>query len=184
MQNSKLRNILHHFWRSQNGQTLMELVVVVGVSVIVVGALVFATVASLRNASFSKNQAQATKLAQEGIERVRAGRDRNLGFTNFMLGGVPVDNWQDNNLWINQIGSSSYFNAAADGALTGLTSPSPPSDVPALAENVGVFHRFVILSDEAVSNNYQKQKTVTVVVNWTDFSGPHQSKLTTILRKL
>jgi DNA-binding NarL/FixJ family response regulator len=43
-----------------------------GVAIIVVGALTFATIASLRNAQFSQNQAQATKLAQEGLEKVKS----------------------------------------------------------------------------------------------------------------
>lgn len=59
------------------GQTLLELVAVVAVVIIVVVALTFATISSLRNSQFAQAQAQATKLAQEGIERVRAGRDRN-----------------------------------------------------------------------------------------------------------
>lgn len=157
---------------SEKGQTLMELVVVVGVSAIVVGALVFATVASLRNASFSKNQAQATKLAQEGIERVRAGRDRNSTIYNLRMGNADVSNWQDNDLWINQIDGSYNFSVAPDGALTRIYNSG---------ESIGPFYRLVILSDDASSAT---QKTVTVLVSWTDFSGPHQSKLVTILRKL
>ena len=61
---------------SEAGQSLIELIVVTAVAVIVVGALTFATIASLRNAAFAKNQSQATKLAQDGLERMRSLRDR------------------------------------------------------------------------------------------------------------
>ncbi len=166
---------------SEKGQTLMELVVVVGVSAIVVGALVFATIASLRNAQFSKNQAQATKLAQEGIERVRAGRDRNKAISNFTTGsGNAVANWQDDDLWVN-LDKNYYFNVAADGVLTYLVPQPAQTGIAASGESIGSFYRIVILSDDAA---FSVQKTVTVQVSWTDFSGPHQSKLTTILRKL
>ena len=91
---------------NEKGQTLIELIVVVAVSVIVTGALVFAIIASLRNASFSKNQSQATKLAQEGIERVRIGRDKNRPITNL----PPVVSWNgtgaSNSIW--------NYNFAAD----------------------------------------------------------------------
>ena len=66
----------------QAGQTLIELVIAVAVIVIVVGALVFATISSIRNAQSAKNQTLATKYAQEGLERVRVGRDRNKSISN------------------------------------------------------------------------------------------------------
>src|SRR3989338_7550054 len=76
------------------GQTLLELVVVMGVSVLVIGALVFATISSLRNAQFSKNQTLATKLAQERIERVRTARDRNHIIT--ISGVTAINSWDGN----------------------------------------------------------------------------------------
>ena len=76
----------------------------IAVSVIVVGALVFAIIASLRNAQFSKNQSQATKLAQEGIEKVRSARDRGETIGgNFTIGNAVIDSWQDSDLWIQQM---------------------------------------------------------------------------------
>lgn len=171
---------------SEKGQTLMELVVVVAISAIVVGALVFATIASLRNAQFSKNQAQATKLAQEGIEWVRLGRNKDSGITGgFNLSGNPVDNWQDPDLWTRikgvcgTVSEFCYFNIRSNGELQHLTAQT---DIPSGVETIGVFKRVVTLSDEP--STYDKQKTVAIIVEWTDFSGKHQSKLTTILGKL
>ena len=58
-------------------------------------------------------------------------------------------------------------------------------------EDVNLFKRQILIGDQTVSlcnaNDYDKycnQKTITVIVKWTDFAGNHQSKLTTILRKL
>jgi len=166
------------------GQTLMELTVVVAVTVVVISALTFATIASLRNSQFAKNQAQATKLAQEALEKVRSGRDRNLQINNL---DPSVSDW--NTIWGYQINGNCgdvtgvppvycYFNASASGALNHLT-PSP--SIPQAAEPIPPFKRAVILSDDSAS--YDKQKKVTVEVEWVDFSGKHQSKLTTILRK-
>ena len=185
---------------NENGQTLMELIVVILISVLVIVALVFGTIASLRNAQFAKNQAQATKLAQEGIERVRVGRDRNQPIT---ISDTPVSSWngygslctgttdiKTDSIWCYQIngncGDSTlasptfcYFNVDNQGRLTNLTAAS---FIPSRAEDIPPFHRAIILSDDAVT--FASLKTVTAVVRWTDFSGPHESRLTTILRKI
>lgn len=184
--------------RHQQGQSLMELIVVITVIVFVVGALTFATIASLRNAVFAQNQAQATKLAQEALERVRVGRDRNECITNL---DTSVNSWNAGNssclgdsIWGYQISGNGlcddpslgkcYFNVGLGGILTniGFASALFPAS---LAEGIPtanpVFRRAVLLSDDST---YATQKTVTVIVRWSDFAGEHESKLTTILRKL
>ena len=187
---------------SSKGQTLMELIVVVSVSVIIIGALVFATISSLRNAQFSKNQAQATKLAQEGIEQVRLGRDRNqcISLDN------NVNSWNDYNancpnsgsIWVYQITgtnnncentstgikSKCYFNVESNGSLIkrGSQATFPQSFAQGIPQDAPIFRRAVTLSDDSAT--FDKQKTVTVIVRWRDFSGDHESKLTTILRKI
>ena len=179
---------------NNKGHSLMELIVVVAVSAIIIGALVFATISSLRNTQFSKNQVQATKLAQEAIEKVRTNRDRVSPITgNFILGGATVDSWQDADLWTQRIngncGNSTatppsycYFKFNSAGDFQYLIAAN---DVPSSAEDPlsdGKFKRVVILGDDA--STFGSQKTVTVVVRWRDFSGDHDSRLTTILRKL
>ena len=165
----------------ERGQSLVELVIVIAVVAIVVGGLVFATIASIRNATLAKNQAQATKYAQEALERVRTARDRRDTGTisGLTLGGGSVTDWQDADLWANSISASScnpcYFKLTSPlGVLQGTTLLSP--------ETVGQFSRLVILSDGA---NSAVEKIVTVTVSWTDFlQKTHESKLVTILRKL
>lgn len=179
---------------NESGQSLIEVIVAAAVGILVVTALTFAVIFSLRNANFAKTSAQATKLAQEGIERVRTGRDRNECINN--LSGI--NSWNGNSsdsvcngsgaIWGYQISSSCisdtapycYFNITETGVLNYLTNGSV---VPLLAEPVASnFKRAVILSDDLGS--YTSQKTVTVIVQWTDFAGPHQSTLTTILRRI
>lgn len=180
--------------KNEDGQTLLELIVVISVSIIVIGALVFTTIASLRNAQFSKNQAQATKLAQEGIERVRTGRDRDSSIS--ITGVLTVDSWNgnasgDGSIWDYEIyarcgsgdGIACYFNVNNSGSLQYLTSATDiPSDAAEDPLEDGKFKRVIILSDD--STTYGSQKKVTVIVRWNDFSGPHESRLTTILRKI
>lgn len=184
---------------SEKGQSLMELVVVIAVIVIVIGALVFATIASLRNSTFAKNQAQATKLAQEGIETVRTGRDRNSPIINIS----GVDSWSGPEpFWTYHISGvcdrpdlqppgNCYFNIDSTGQLTNIGIASPV--FPQLAEGIPkvnpVFQRAILLSDDLDHNkkfdddDYTNQKEVTAIVSWTDFSGSHESKIITILGK-
>lgn len=168
--------------KNNNGQTLVELIVVVAVIVIIVGALVFATISSIRNAYFAKNQAQATKYAQEGLERVRSGRDRIYTITgNFTLASQVVDSWQDPDLWSNQISPNCnpcYFKlVATPNVMMQYIGTSTTN-----AEIIGEFRRSIILSD--TPSTYTVEKTVTAVVSWTSFSGSHESRLVTILRKI
>lgn len=147
---------------SEKGQSLMELVVVVAVAVVVISALVFATIASLRNASFAQNQLQATKLAQQGLERIRTLRDRD---GEVRVDGQPIKfselQCSDNN--------NCFFFFNLSGELVKDTS-----SVEVIQTD---FKRQFQIEDEG-----SDQKKVTVVVKWTDFSGSHESRLTTILR--
>lgn len=179
---------------SSKGQTLIEVMVVITVGLLIVGGLTFAIVSSLRNAQLAKNQAQGTKLAQEGVEKARLGRDRGDPITGgFTVGGSAVDSWLDPDLWSGQISASSgspcpppqncYFKLSA----TGLQFLGGGSDIPAGSEDPlgdGRFKRAVILSDESASASFSSQKKLTVIVRWSDFSGNHESKLVTYLRKL
>lgn len=172
--------------RHQQGQSLMELIVVITVVVFVVGALTFATIASLRNAAFAQNQAQATKLAQEGIEKVRSVRDRDSLIRTDIdySSSSPLRNINKfSELYSVELAHAICNTVAGDtpcyfrfdsGILTKVTNVD--------FETTGSLKRQILIGDQTSSTD--TQKTVTVIVQWTDFSGPHESKLTTILRKL
>lgn len=185
--------------QTESGQSLIEVIVASTVGILVVTALTFATIFSLRNATFAKTSAQATKLAQEGIEWVRTGRDRDSAITgSFQIGGNNITSWNGGNvstqaLWTYQINGNCgnttvapptycYFNINSSGVLQYLAAASSvPSSAEVPSGSPG-FQRVVILSDE--SSSFTNQKTVTVVVQWSDTAGKHESRLTTILRKL
>lgn len=176
---------------NQNGQSLIEVIVACVVGILVVMALTYATLFSLRNANFAKTSAQATKLAQEGLERVRTGRDRNQQIS----GGLgTVTSWNGDttgsgSIWSYPIKANCitnlYFNVNASGILQYLACTATPSS----AESVGQFKRVIILSDDlnrdgVANDDYQNQKEVTIVVTWTDSTGPHESKLASVLRRI
>jgi hypothetical protein len=60
----------------QQGQTLLEVAMALGIALIIISALTIVTLEGLKNSQFSQNQTQATQLAQEGLEKVKSMRDR------------------------------------------------------------------------------------------------------------
>lgn len=64
------------------GQSLVEILVAIGVVTLVLTALVAAVVMAIRGVNFSKQKIKATSLAQEGVEWVRNQRG-NLGWSDF-----------------------------------------------------------------------------------------------------
>lgn len=61
-----------------NGQSLFEVVIALGISAIVVAALVGLTATSIRNATFSKNKTLAGRMAEEATEWLRGQRDQDV----------------------------------------------------------------------------------------------------------
>ncbi len=187
--------------KTESGQSMLELIVVIAVSMVVITALVLTTISSTRNAQLAKNQAQATRLSQEALELVRYGRERNA-----CIDGLPAtatNSWSGGNstclspgggsIWSYEItsqctpvvGTLCYFKVDPTGKLTYTTTkatfPTSVSEVEYLTVGGGQFLRAIIISD---FDKWPSQKTVTSLVKWTDFAGSHESKQVTILRKL
>lgn len=55
---------------------MFELLIALAVAVLVVTGIVKVVTISTRNATFAKNQAEATRYAQEGLEWIRSERDQ------------------------------------------------------------------------------------------------------------
>lgn len=148
------------------------------VASLVVGALTFATISSLRNAQFSKNQTQSTKLAQAGLEAVRNIRSKD-GTVTFTYAGGTTAKFSD--LWaipggMNSSCSPCYFKLDHNNlTLTGVTAVT-------FETLPGNLERQVQIWDKASSASVEK--TISVIVRWSDFAGTHQSQLTSILRKI
>ena len=139
------------------GQTLIEVLVALGIITVVVTALVSVVITSLSNTQYSKSQSQASQFAQEGMEVMRQWRDSDYaGFRN-----TP---------------SGIYCLAAGS---TVLNSNCP------LAANVGIiFLRQVKLAQSGCSANVT---SVEVSVAWQDSKCSisnlfcHNAKLSTCL---
>lgn len=65
----------HPAKRGQQGQSLIEVLAALAIAVLVILALVHITTISIKNAAFARNQALATKYAQEAMEWLRSQRD-------------------------------------------------------------------------------------------------------------
>lgn len=156
------------------GQSLLEVTITIGVSTLIVTALVIVTVVGLKNSELSQNQSQATKLAQEGLEKVRSMKDRNTPIcvntaAFYWDSGSTV--WNNNDL-----GGIDFKlgNGNGDDPNCQLTN-QPPSET--LLNNK--FTRKVNIDNTADGSNGSKK--ITCIVSWLDSSGSHQSQLTTYL---
>ena len=171
------------------GQTLLELVVGLGIIMVVLGAAAISVTQSLRNSQFSKNNAQATKLAQENLEKVRTIKNSNFGVC--LTSNINTClTWE--NIWTQIFGNlPACANPTATCTFEILNSPctltatgtkpiclvykSSPAIVP------GGFFSYQVYIEDEVSN---LQKRVTSKVFWTDSTGQHVSELVTVLSKI
>lgn len=161
---------------SEKGQNMIELVVVISVAVVVVSALAIITLTTLKNSQFSQNQTQATKLAQEGIEKVRSLRNRDeVGKVQYIAppgASKFSDLWNINLSCTTSTNLNCYFRFETGDILNNVDRFED------LANN---FKRKIQIED--IGNGLQ-EKELTVVVLWNDYSGEHESRLSTILRKI
>ena len=166
---------------TSKGQSLIELIIVIALTVLIVGALTFATIASLRNADLANSQIQATKLAQEGLEKVKIIRDRNTS------GDVFYDDDTTNENHIHTIFSDFWaITFSCEGAErncdfmfdSGVLRQAGSNSAEHIPDSI--FYRQIQIAGEGNTN----QKTITSIVKWSDFSGEHQSVLTTILGRI
>lgn len=84
-----------------HGQTLLEIVITVGVVAVILTALVSAVTASLRYGVASRSRSRAIKYAQEGLELARAYRDTSGWDTFLERSGTGTKNWclDENGIW-------------------------------------------------------------------------------------
>lgn len=134
----------------RTGLSLIELLIAVGaIGAILVGIAAVAT-RSVNLQTYSKEQAQATKLAEEQIERVRAFRDRN------------------------------GFSALTCATVCAIRSNTPPLVVaPTLAvSNFSVW--FTVRQPGACPPRagLTPMKEVVATARWTDRRGTHQARKT------
>lgn len=156
----------------QTGQSLLEIAVSIGIAIVVVTALTITTINGLKNSQFSQNQIQATKLAQQGLENVKAIKSRNCEVRLITPGAIYK--WADNaNLvWnIDLTGKIFIPVLTASGCFLEEKTSSQ------LIDAGGIFYQQILIDNTTDPS----EKKVTSQVTWQDFSGTHQSDLITII---
>ncbi len=177
------------------GQSLLELVIGVGLITVIMGAMAVVAINTLRNTQFSKNQTQATKFAQANLELVRTIKNSNFGVC-LQTDGATCSRWED--IW------AVNFGTAVPGCTTGCTFNvqsdvinNVPGNCPVTGGTTpfrlkysavnGISGRFtyqIIIEDEA---NLQKRVTSRVFWNDSTTTGAsgteHSSDLVTILTR-
>ena len=138
---------------SKQGQTLVEVLVAVGVTTLLLVAMVAAVTRSLSNAQFSKNKSQAAKYVEEGLEVVRSVRDNSVDWSTF---------------------STTYpdgvYKLNSELVLTANCTQADKISVNSL------FSRCVNFTDDGA-----EKKIIKVTVYWTDGSGSHLTYASTYL---
>ncbi len=145
----------------KNGQTMVEILVAVAIVVLTLVAVVSRIVAAVSSANFSRNQALATRFAQEGIEWARSQRD--------ILGWVGFSTYVSAN--------QTYCVPELGQAINVLTAGSCS---PALTIPGTIFLREVVFI-YAAPPGQEPYTDVVATVSWQDRIGTHQSKLTSRL---
>ncbi len=142
----------------KKAQSMIEMLVAIGIAVLVIVALVQVAVTSVKNSQFAKNQNLATRLAQEAIEEVRGQRDKS-GWPTFY----------------------NTYNATTKCLPSGDASSWTDKLPQGCGNNIGtIFSREVGFTDLANSGS---QLLIIVTASWTDTSGFHKSEQATYLTK-
>lgn len=148
--------------RDQSGQTLLETLLALSVSVFILGAITAVVISSLNSVQFTKNHNLAGQYAREGMEIVRKVRD-SVTWTAFS--GI-------NGLYCLSSGSTTL----------------PSSSASCIAPNIGgIFIREInIASNSLGCRSVQNGSKVIAKVSWTDGKCPtggniycHKAEITT-----
>ncbi|HLC83619.1 MAG TPA: hypothetical protein VJI69_07300 [Bacteroidia bacterium] len=80
MQKVLIKKHFFNFYHSpftSSGQSLFEVIIALGITALVLVGVISLSTVSVRNSGFARNDAVATKYAQEGLEWLREQRDEN-----------------------------------------------------------------------------------------------------------
>ncbi len=147
--------------RCELGQSLVEVIVSVGIAVILAIALISAGLISNKTARSARTNTQATKLAEQAIEQIRVFRDRQ-GFSALSTAG-------NGNCFV-------LNTASSDPAAWGLVTLGCPEVIN--LDNVSFSRNFIIADTSPADVN---KKLITAVVSWLDSGGTQTVTSQTIL---
>lgn len=172
---------------TEKGQSLLEVTITLGISISIIVALTITTVQGLRGTQFAQNQVQATKFAQEGLERVRLLKNTNTPIT--YLGATYYWNSTTSTNWIWTSQSLPFTFQFPTNCITVACNQLLPLSGPLSSQGEiinGVYYRKITLENfqpNSSSPTDPNALKVTSIVSWTDFTGPHQSNLITVISK-
>lgn len=135
----------------EKGQSIFELVIALAVTVLIITGIVQVVTISIRNANFSKTQAEATRYAQQAAEWLRAERDN--GWETF-YSKAAIGDWCLKNL---------------DWAGPGVCGTGD-----------FILQTSFLRSLKLISPDIKTVKA-EIRVSWTDSQGRHESKIDTVL---
>ena len=144
--------------KNQNGQSMFELVMSIGVAALIIIVLVSLVNNALQNAAFSKNKTLAARYAQSATEWLRGQRDKSI--TNFLINTGNPPSAKSFCLTDNPLIDASWLN-------TGACVLAP---VPEVIPNT-IFIRQVDFNVTSLAGKTNIQATTTV--KWTDSKGTH-----------
>lgn len=148
---------------SFSGQSLIEVVVSIGVAVILAISLITTSLITQKSARSARNNTQATKLVQQTLEQLRVLRDRK-GFATFP----------------SALTSACFtFNSTDSDPInwTLIQAPSCPSLLP-ISLDVTTFNRNI----EMINHNADANKRlITVTVSWDESGQTKMVKSQTVL---
>lgn len=163
--------------KRSSGQSLIEVLVVMVVGSIIILAIVSLVLNSMKSSQFAQSQIQATKYAQEAIDKIKDIRARD-GSVAYSCGDTcSAAKFSD--LWSNlplSCSTSCYFVFGTDAGFTKLVGNQSIGDHPDIDSSLT---RYITLTRSADRNEI----TVSVKVRWTDSLGDHESNLQTTLNK-
>lgn len=165
-------------YTNQSGQSLLEVIIALGIAVAIIISFTSATINAVRNAQFAKNQNQATKLAQETIEIIRTIRDQDK----LVTATAPWSSlWTTNmnSLQISGYRGTCYLLNKTNFTMSpilGADSCNNSNDE--IVEDI--FKRKINITDDGT---ILTKKTISVKISWFDNKGTHSADVTTILTK-
>lgn len=168
---------------SESGQSLVEVLVALVVATVVIVALIVTVLTGLKNSQFAQKQSQATRVAQDALDKIKTIRDRN--------GTIVYDSSNYDFLTPPSLSSiftvnlsapvacngACYYRLLWDGGTSQWTLDQLTVDPKSESLSEGLT-RQILISDDA---SFGTQKYITVKVIWSDSSGEHESNLQTIL---
>lgn len=177
---------------NQKGQSLIEIIIALGVVMIVTLGFTNITLTALRNSQHAKNQNQATRHTQEALEIIRVIRDLNYG-VNVPTSGTVTQRWDDyvweigdTNTRCTQLGGSFPVNSSSTGYFlrTFNSGAGCTREQILTGANTETFWRTIRMTARAFNTNAPPTATeveITVTVEWDDSKGTNSVEASTIL---